>query len=684
MGILGRFILVFVIAFLATPRGVFGAVSDFYPRIYNNEGELEIGALYEEYKNTSAGRGTEATDSFLYERFILTTTGYIYHPRFIQFLGKVAIGYNQEKFTETGTSSPQDDSWSNLFRGEYELRALVLPEHPYNLELYTLRKAPYIRGLSAGSFNSVITSSGALFKYKEKPYNLLLSYDHTNIDSRTFTTGTDTYVASGSYTKDWGSFWGAYSHNDSDTVQTQGYSYSTSNTVDTYSLGNYLNFWKKKGRLTSTVTENVFGQSGPLSTVDDDRVTWTEQLNLDLPWRFEVSLAYRYSDDEQTTRPANQTSEITLWNRNQNANLGITQRLYQSLVTSYNYNYFDTTSSGGDSTASSHILSSTYRKMIPRGYLNAMVSLGRSVTEGEGAPNVINETPPPTPILGEFTLQGNNVDGASIVVSVRSAQTGNILPLVKDVHYIVTPYGLTFRIRILSVPAEAESLDPLYKYEFLVTYSYASFDYKLETTNVAFSLGMNLFERLINPYYFFSRSDQQVVSGTYPGGDQTVVVNTVGVSCEQPSYVLLAEYQDYDSTLNPMKTFRADGSYWQTFNETTSLTANAYYMDRIYLAVPELDTPEYTETTFGGRLRGETKFPNQHLTASLAANYWETQGMYRTKSSLLNAQLIWKVGQLDLTLGADVGSSETELLKGKQETNHNVYYLTMKRKLFGR
>jgi len=172
----------------------------------------------------------------------------------------------------------------------------------------------------------------------------------------------------------------------------------------------------------------------------------------------------------------------------------------------------------------------------------------------------------------------------------------------------VTPVRLTFRMPDPVVPAEAESLDPLYKYEFLVTYSYASFDYKLETTNVAFSLGMNSFERLINPYYFFSALGPAGSVRDYPGGDQTVVVNTVGVSCEQPSYVLLAEYQDYDSTLNPMKTFRADGSYWQTSTNDES-HRNAYYMDRIYLAVPELDTPEYTETTLGGGCGGKRNSP---------------------------------------------------------------------------
>ena len=683
MGKIGRFILVFAIAFLATPTGAFGAVSEFYPRIYNNEGELEIGALYDSYKNTSAGRGSEATDSYIVERFVFTSTGYIYHPRFIQFLGKFAVGFSQEKYTQTNPSPSQDESWSNVFRGEYELRALVLPEHPYNLELYTLRREPFVRGLSAGPFNSVITSSGAIFKYKEKPYNFLLSYDLSTIDSRTFTTDTDAFVASGSYTKDWGSFWGAYTHTGSDTVQTQGLPYPTSNTVDTYSLGNYLYFWEKNARLSSTVTENMFGQSSPLSTVDDDRLTWVEQLNLDLPWRFDASLAYRYSDDNQTTRYANRPDEITLSNKTQNANLVITQRLYQSLVTSYSYNYWTTASTGGDSTSSSNILTSSYRKMIPRGYLNVGISLGRSVTEGVGEPVVINEKHN-AQIFGEFTLLGSNIDGASIVVTVRSAQTGNILPLVKDINYIVTPFGLSFRVRILSVPEEASSPDPFYQYEFLVTYSLNSTDYKLETKNFASTLRLDLFERLVNPYYYYSRSDQNVLSGSYPGGDQTVVINTVGVSSEQPYYTLLVEYQDYNSTLNPTKTFRAEGTFWNTYNETTTLSANAYYMDRLYLAVPELNTPEYTEVTVGGRLRGEIKFPRQNLTASLAGNYWQTNGMFMTRSSLLNALLTWRIGQLDITLGADVGSSVTDLQNGKQESTHNVYYLTMRRKLFGR
>lgn len=677
-----RLIVVLAIAFLAAPTGASGDVREFIPRIYNNEGDLEIAAIYDDYKSTSAGKGSEYTDSFIAERFTLTTTGYVYHPRFIQFLGKLSLGFNQEKYTQTPASS-LDQPWTNVTRGEYELRALVLPEHPYNLEAYTLRKEPLVRGLSAGLFRSTITSSGAMFKYKERPYNLLLSYDHSTIDSRTFTTGTDTFVASGAYTRDWGSFWGSYNHTENDTTQTQGPPNPSSNKGDTYSLGNFLAFWEKKVRLTSTVMENRFEQTSPQSTVHDDRLTWQEQMNIDLPWRFEAGLSYRYDDDDQTTRYTDRPSETNLWSRNQNANVVITQRVYQSMVNSYSHNYWKNTSSNGESTSSTNILSSTYRKSIPRGYFNAGISLGRSVTEVSGGATVINETHN-APIFVEFTLQGTNIEQTSIYITVKSVQTGNYLVLAKDTDYSVTRDGLTFRIRILSVPLEALNPDPFYVYEFPVTYSLVATDYKLETTNYGFSVKLNLFERLVNPYYIYYHSDQKVLSGFYPARAQTVNANTVGVSTERPSYTLLAEYQKYDSTLNPTNTFRAEGSYWKTFDETTSITANAYYTDTTYLAVPELDTPEYTQTTIGGRVRGEMKFPRQNLIASLAVNYWQTKGFFTTQSSLVSALLTWKTGQLDLNLGADVGSTVTDLQYGKQETNHYVYYLTMKRRLFGR
>jgi hypothetical protein len=678
-----RFIFVLGIAFLAVPTGAFGDIRRFTPRIYNNEGELETGVLYDYYKNTAAGRGTEATDTFIYERFTLTMTGYVYHPRFIQFLGKFSAGFNQEKFTQTGLSPSEDDSWNNTFREEYELRALVLPEHPYNLELYTLRKEPFIRGLSAGTFNSAISSSGAIFKYKERPYNFFLSYDHTDIESRTFTADTDSVATSGSYTKEWGSFWAALNHAESNAAQTQGIPNPTSNTVDTYSLGNYLNFWEKKVRLTSTVTENRFEQTSSLSTVNDDRRSWTEQLNLDLPWSFDASLSYRYSDDDQTTRSTDSPMETTLWSENRNANMVITQRLYQSLVTSYSYNYFTITTSGGDSTSSSQMLTSTYRKRIPRGYFNAGIGLGRSVTEGSGAPTVINENHNAR-IFDEFTLQGSNIEETSIAVTVRSAQTGNLLPLAREIDYIVIRSGVSFRIRILSVPTEASSPDPLFQYEFRVTYSLASTDYKLETTNAAYNLRLDLFDRLFNPYYNYSRTDKEVVSGNFPGGDETVTINTVGATSEGPFFTLLAEYQDYDSNLNPTKTFRAEGSVWRTFRETTNLSANAYYMDRQYLEVPEVNTPGYTETTLGGRARGEIRLPRRNLTASLSGNYWQTRGVFTTKSMLINALLTWKIARLDVALGAVIGHSETDLRNGIQKSDHNVYYLTIKRKLFGR
>jgi len=687
----GRILLVFGIAFLAIPSTTFGGLSDFTPRIYNNEGELQIGGLYDGYRSSAAGRVSETTDAYISERFVLTTTGYVYHPRFVQFFGQFAVGFNQEKYTQTNSSPSVDESWQNVFKGEYELRAIALPEHPYSLEAYTLRKEPMVRGLSAGLFKSVITSSGAIFKYKERPYSLTLSYDHSNIESRTFTTDYDTFVASAGYTKEWGSFWGGYTHTDSDT---QGGVYPITYTQDSYGLGNQLNFWKKNVLLVSTLTENKFSQDTYLSSVDDDRRTWKEQLNMYLPWNFDVSLSYRYEDDEQTTRPKSKPSEVTLWNKNNNAIFQVTQRLYQSLVTSYSYNYYETTSSGGDSTTNSQILTSTYRKKISPGYLNAGFSLGRSITDGHGAPSILNEThnsqiwgvaPPPA---GEFSLSGINIDEASLrmpgAVQVKSAVSADYWPLLVDFDYQVIRYGNNFTIRILSVPAGALSPNLYYTYEFRVSYSNLATDFEIKTTNVAYSLRLDLFDRYFNPYYNYSRSDREVLSGYFPGGDEKVTINTVGVSSERPFYTLIAEYQDYNSTLNPSKTFRADGTVWDTFNETTTLTANAYYMNRVYEAVPEFGTPGYTERTLGGRVRGEKKYPRQNLTASLAVNYWQTDGMYLTRSGQVIGQLAWKIGLMDLTLGAEIGKNETELLLGKQEVNHNLYYFTMKRKLFGR
>ncbi len=65
---------------------------------------------------------------------------------------------------------------SQLFIREYEFRTLILPEHPYNLELFVLRYNPFVIGRANSEIGSVTLSKGALFTYKKRPVKFKLNY----------------------------------------------------------------------------------------------------------------------------------------------------------------------------------------------------------------------------------------------------------------------------------------------------------------------------------------------------------------------------------------------------------------------------------------------------------------------------------------------------------------------------
>ena len=153
-----------LVILLLVPLSAFGDAEDFIPTIYSKQGDFELNIMHQSDENTAGGRGTRSSDSFAYERLRLYLDGYVYHPRFIQFLMKGAAGLSQERYKNNLLGSFSDNSLSQ----DYEFRAKILPEHPYNLELYTLRTIPLLR-MSSAEMRQTSTEKGAIFDYADKP-----------------------------------------------------------------------------------------------------------------------------------------------------------------------------------------------------------------------------------------------------------------------------------------------------------------------------------------------------------------------------------------------------------------------------------------------------------------------------------------------------------------------------------
>jgi hypothetical protein len=676
--IIARRIFIIVIAFLTTPAVALGDMRQFIPRIYSTEGNLEINMSHESRDNLTDGKGLKTSDTFFSEKIVLAANGFVYHPRFILFLGKVGGGFSQEKFS-SNSSATGDNSWRNVFIREYEFRMLILPEHPYNLELFALRYNPFIVGRTSPGINAVNLSKGAIFTYKKRPVAFNLRYIVSSVESDRSTSETKTFDAFANYFKEHFSLSGGYSRSTS--THSLG-SVDSESTFDNYSIGNQIRLFQRKVFLSSDASQVNSDQQSFMTTIRDDRFTWTEELNMYLPWNFNTIISYgRYRDTEKSHETDSGT-ESTLTSNSTNKGVTISQTLYDSLRTTYNFNYNSSLTSTGNSTVTTHSLNSNYTKKIPWGTLNAGIFLTNSVLKREGSPTVINDVQH-APIFGDFTLQEIDIDEASIEVRVVDPVDGVLYKLTKDIDYSITPIGNTFNIFIKKIPIPLIDIDPNpnHKYEFRVRYVFLAGALELDKPAFGYNLKLALFDSLINPYYAYFHEKQKVLSGTLPGGPDEVTSHTFGVLLQKRPYTLSMEYQNYDSRFNPVKRYKAEATYRQYITLTTSINARVYHMNIRHLE-NVFNPTSSTETSTGTDVMINRRYPRKNLLLTAVGSYAQRTFNFKTLTYSLGASVTWSIANLDLSLGANMSRTETDLDTGKQEMTNQYYYLTMKRKLF--
>jgi hypothetical protein len=676
MQITTRFIFIIALFCLTAPACVLADLRQFIPQIYSTEGDLEINASYESKENRLAGKGTQTSDTFLNEKIVLTVNGFVYHPRFLLFLGKIGLGFSQEKYSSSSAGT-DESSESNMFIQEYEFRTLLLPEHPYNLELYAMRYNPFIVGKANPEISSVTLSEGALFNYKKRPFKFKLNYSMSDTESSRSVSESKNFNAFANYFKENFTLAGALSRAvTKNTIGSVGSEFKLLN----YSIENQIRLFQRKVYFTSNASQVISDQQSVKTVTEGNRLTWTEQLNMYLPWNFNTILTYGYFKDVQKSRDIDTEAKGLLDSMSNSAGLSITHMLYESLRTVYNFNYNATFTSTGDSEITMNYFGTSYIKKIPWGKLIADLQLSNSHLERIGAPTVIDENIQ-AKIFDEFTLKESNIDVELIRVFVIDPVTGGPIELTNNVHYSVDRVGDTVKIFIIDIPFEAKNPDPFYEYTFKVRYSFIVSSIEIEKSGFGYNLKLELFDRLVNPYYLYNHEDQKLLSGTLSGGTDTITSQTVGLVLQKQPYSLLMEYQDYDSRLTPSKRFRAETKYMQNFEQTTYIDARVYYT-KVQNLAGLFDPESTTETSIGMDLRVSKRYPRKNLTVTAFGAYSNRKSNFKTNVYSLGGAVTWKVAMIDLSLGANMSMIESALDTGKAETTSQTYYFTLKRKLF--
>src|SRR5208283_1663522 len=463
-----------VLAVPALPYYACADITQFIPRLYDYSGMLNIQTDYQGNKNTVGGAGLSTSRAYSEEELVLATNAYVFHPRFIGLFLKGGVGLDHTKYSESGVA--QNPGWSTGTFTEYEIRANILPQHPYNLELYKLSSIAAIPGGLSTQSTVKTGAQGAIFKYLNRPLQFSSRYSSITTTSTNNTSDSTLYAFDGSYSfRDTNSSAGLLRNNTSNSYQ------DIRDIVDTYYFENNIGS-SNISLLSDVKATDEQQQSSVPTSLDDRRFLWTENLNVKLPWHFTSYANYDRTTDSTKIGETGITPASKVASTTDNANFMLTHQLFESLTTSYSRGCITTISPGSESKDSSYSLSSNYIKKIPWGVLSAGVSGGNSIDNRSGQPVFVNESHTAKLKFGEntFTLNTANVETDSLVVEVVMPQGSALINLTKD-EYSLNTIGTTLQLTIINLPPVVMQPDLEFVYSFQVTYSAVPANVKLET-----------------------------------------------------------------------------------------------------------------------------------------------------------------------------------------------------------
>ena len=641
----------------------------FFPTIYSTGGDLDLTMQYQNNQNTTAGRGSKSSDMFATERLRVYLNGFVFHPRFIQFLAKGSGGLFQERSDSSYAGSLSENGLGT----EYEFRAKVLPEHPYNLELYTLRATPLLQGQSSADTRPTLTEKGAIFTYEDNPVFFNLSYVEGATETRISSSEQNTARISGS-------------HGIGPFVNSAGYARTNSSTSSGTRTSSDLSFFGNKFSLHSLLLDSSITKERSTQTslffagLHTDTFTWMEQFNADLPWNFSTSASYDARNDVRTIEQTATEPRSEERSNAKNANFTLAHKLYDSVRTYYLLNQTSSETSSGDTKGVLNALNGLYTKRIPDGRITIGAQGSRSIVNQENAPLIVGEIHT-APLFGTFTLTRESVDPSTISIRVLS-DVNALIDLVRNANYIVELFGTTTIITILSLPPEVTAGQPAnHIYSFQVTYALAAATVELQTTTIGYSVNLSLFNNLIAPYHSRVHSTQVVLAGSVPGGAQDTVNTIIGVGVQKAPYALVSEYQSTENDISPSHSLRNSAEYVRKLSDTTGLSIKAQQRKTVY-GEGTLGTGGYTEYVSAFNITISNTIPRKNLYTSLGAAYSQRHATFDTNLYALMGNLSWKVGTLSVNLGTSLNHSTSTGAFGNQTLLSEFYYMTVSRKLF--
>ncbi|MEO8197112.1 MAG: hypothetical protein ABI689_10345 [Thermoanaerobaculia bacterium] len=665
---------------LAAPARLLAGWTDFLPRTLDNGAYLEVQGLMEEEDNRYNERNLRWTDTFFKEKLTLFSNGYVYHPRFLLYRAAVTGLVSQERYD---TSLVPSKEWRPDDGFEYDFNLHLLPEHPYNLQLFARRYEPLFTERFASRENSIATNQGADFRYRRKPYFLHARYSDDNLTSGELSSNVQRLGLNGEYFKqfdggDYLSVTAAFNPSRFDR------STGLEGTGREATAGNLLAF--RRYRLNSSLGSTLLEQQDRRGErFESAQFLWQERFDVELPMRFRGELTYRHRQNDNRFIDALPARNRELSTLSRDLSAMLSHQLFESLTSSYTFSRNTQDSTGGDSNSTSHQLAFSYDKTIPRGRLLLGTSLGRNEIESGGRSDVVNEPHPGVAVPGTFELLQENVDPASLVLLARSPVSPfESVQLTEGLHYVVSGLVNRLEIQILGLPPQFALPG---SYDFTASYSLASGTFTLGSRYTTVNGSVELFDELLTPYASYSTVTSKVRSGYYPGALPDSTTKTAGLLFRYGGLRARGEFRDVDWENGPYALWLGELQYTGALSRSTrlhgTLSHRRWDFPRGRSSIDSGASLAEIQTTDMAAVDLQQKLFRRRLLLSVGGSYSENHSLYDTRAHSLNAALSWKIGRTDLSAGASIYDSEAEgagiAVSGR---TRKLYYLRLRRDLF--
>jgi len=663
----------------------------FLPQLVRTGATVELlGSLEsDELVRGSPSSRIEWSDRFAREKLTLFGVGHVYHPRFLIFSGRVAGALKQERFVSSffspsggprGTASDQD-ARTEASGLEYDWRVTLLPEHPYNLELFAVRYEPVAKERYAAASGNLETNRGADFRYRREPLRLHGRYDEVRFETLASASRVERLSLDASYLKALRdrrrlSFLGAFNPSRfSDSTGLVGDAREAH--VDGFFGGGRLSLAAGAAQNNSDQTDATGGNLAVDST------SWIGRFTGYLPHRLRTDLSYRYGDWQNSVSGPAATGPRQLSRTARQLRFEIAHKLYESLDSTYTLQRDDSQSAGGESSGQFHDLGFAYTKGIPRGRVQAGLNLGRGEIESAGRVDVAGEGHPAVAVPGSFRLGQQNLDPDSVIVLLQSPiEPFETVRLEKGAHYTVIAFAPAVEVSVFALPPRFVVPG---SYDFTVSYSLVGGAFALRTDTLNNYGSVELFDDLLNPYYSYAVTRSRVLSGSFPGRGLESSALTGGLRLRRRPFQAVVEVQDVEWDVTPYRSWRVEAQVNGAIGARTNLYALVSRIERSYREGP-LGFPgvRYDDRTSSASANLQTYTLSGRVVLSLGGSYSRLEGRFDNRTGAANSTLTWRMGRLELIAAAS--AYRTETLGGPaivaSRRDHQYYHLKLRRTLF--